>query len=176
MRAWRAGFGNGDGTWEDPSGYDHIVLTYDNSLSSLDGKLYLNGEIWGEGTQDASLDVGYTGIDFGRWENTSDNRVSRIDDAALFNHALTQTEVKAVMNLALADINYDVGQAYELFKAYAESEDVEVDGTQWYYRNDLEAGTAGDVVESGGDSTLYLAATEGMTTAAPPSGTVIVIR
>ncbi len=164
---------NANTSWRSNDGFQQIVLIYDESLGSNHVKLYLNGQLWGEASSDGNdIAAGSLGFDIGRWSNVNNDGTRAVDDVALFDHAWSAGEVLGAYNVANeSPLAYDTGDAWLLFQQFATgSGSVTVDGTQWQYVDGLSSDTPGTLVDNGGGNyTLYLTETEGMSVVPEPA-------
>ena len=99
-----------------------------------------------------------------------------LDDVAVWNSVLTETEAKSIYNLALDSLNYGVKDAQVLFDLYADPLHAEVatsDGKLWGYVDGL-VGDAGSVL---GSNTLILGSGDGVhvTGMVPEPGTLAML-
>jgi hypothetical protein len=97
-----------------------------------------------------------------------------IDDAGLWSEVLTDAKARALYSLANnGTLNYDLGQAQQLFNVFdAGSGSVTVGSQTWYY--DTFTGTnLGDVQESGSNFLLPLGLGGGLSTVPEPTATCL---
>jgi hypothetical protein len=74
----------------------HFAYTIEGTLA----KLYVNGNIWAQGTQGSPISVTRSKCYLGRsnWNADPQSIYALVDDLKFFNKSLTETEVKKVMN------------------------------------------------------------------------------
>ena len=80
------------------SGWNHIVGTYDKTNM----KLYLNGDIDNTLPHTSAISNSTQPLEIGRYNNSGDSYSERIDDARIYDRALSATEVKNNYNAGLS--------------------------------------------------------------------------
>ena len=80
------------------SGWNHIVGTYDKTNM----KLYLNGDIDNTLPHTSAMSNSTQPLEIGRYNNSGDSYSERIDDARIYDRALSATEVKNNYNAGLS--------------------------------------------------------------------------
>ncbi len=101
--------------------------------------------------------------------------IGSIDDVAVWNTALSASQINAIFSLADSELNYHAGQAESLFAAFAAGpgSSVVIDGRTWhYYETDPVAMAGGELRTVDGFYYLNLGGS-GMTTIPEPSSLML---
>jgi hypothetical protein len=104
-------FVKADGNWEprasagvpDLNTWIHYAAVYDSSLAENQLKVYVNGVESGASTRPGTVAQTENPVEFGKWGGGS-YFVGIIDEVAIFNIALPETEIQAIMNAGLESI------------------------------------------------------------------------
>ena len=101
------------GDYPDDTNWHHIVVTYDHSLSSYNGKIYVDGVVKAQGADTGNtaadavskrvLTIGETGGGAG-----GSNYEGSLDELAVWNVALTQTEVSQLYKRNVGEFAYNI--------------------------------------------------------------------
>ena len=130
-----------------PSGWNHVAVTL---TQGGPGAFYINGSL--AGTFTASANFGATNTNpllIGNRADSGTPMIGRIDDAGIFDVALTFGKVRGVVSVANG-LGYDLGLANELFRVFdGEIASADIGNILWAPGNGL-GGTAGDLVSIGG--------------------------
>ena len=157
----------GNSTW------DNLVFRWDGSTL----KSYMNG-IQQQSTAMTAFSNSTLGVAFGR-----DNRSAAgayygyLDDAAIFNAALTVGETLSIYNVGSSALNYSMADMNTLFNLYKNGGTATTsDGKKWYASSAL-AGTAGNLVALGGNYSIVFGDTGvgGVTTTPEPSAMILLV-
>ena len=99
--------------YPDNTSWHHIVVTYDHSLSSYNGKIYVDGVVEAQGNDTGNtaanavskqvLTIGETGGGAG-----GSNYEGSLDELAVWNVALTQTEVSQLYKRNVGEFAYNI--------------------------------------------------------------------
>ena len=114
---WQFWTGSAAGGWNNTTGpavdlgeWTHLAITYSNG----EKKLYVNGELSGEGTDEMALNTAQVlRIGAGATEGAGNYFfVGTVDDVAVFDHAMTEAEVQGAMKgIAPAELAADPSPA-----------------------------------------------------------------
>jgi hypothetical protein len=104
-------FVKADGNWEPRASADvpdlntwiHYAAVYDSSLAENQLKVYVNGVESGASTRPGTVAQTENPVEIGKWGGGS-YFVGAIDEVAIFNVALPETEIQAIMNAGLESI------------------------------------------------------------------------
>ena len=126
--------------------WNHMVAVFDSSAITY----YVNGVQDPVGSQtmsgpQARLDV----TRIGAW-NTDRDYTGLLDDWAMFGDALTAAEATSLYNLANDALNYNAGDAQNLFDLYAAGSGTVTIGADTWEPTAGLGGNAGDVIDLGG--------------------------
>ena len=155
-----------DGQWHS------IVLTYWSEEQEL--KCYVDGNDALTGTGSMGLTI--KDIIFGGDAYSSVSYVGDLDDIGYWAGTLTEGQAKSLSGLGNSTLNYDLGEAQQLWDLLAAGTgSVDIGGVTWYATDGLSGGL-GVVVESAGQYSLQLAADgSGVTTVPEPSTIVLLV-
>ena len=148
------------GSWAN-STWDNIVVRWDGSYAL---RAYLNGVQVGVDNASTFSNVYATstpyGLTFGGY-NISRNYAftGKIDDAALFNSALTVAECQSIYNVGNSTLDYSMADMNNLFTLYGNGSGTTTtsDGKTWKYVASGLTGTAGTLVGSAGSYSVIFA-------------------
>jgi len=156
-----------------------LVGTYDQSLATNNARLYLNGTTIAVGTPDQNNpNIGGQSFFIGANNTNGDRWIGSLDEASVWNSALSDTYVKALHGVSAENgLQYDPAHASDLFTLFEQgSGSALVDGKTWHYTTGLGGG-AGDLDDlGGGDYALTLDGSgAGVTTIPEPSAGILVL-